>query len=112
MYNSLKEKYDSQDEFESKYSGDPNYNYDNEEGQEGFMETFQPHIGRVLELANSDDPKDYKRVWTVIDGDQTNDMFIVAGYHLVNRVHYFISNEQWTDEDEEYIWFVDESEEE
>ena len=91
-------------DFDKKYTGDRTYNYDQQEGQDGFMETFSPHIERVLELANSGDPRKHKRVWTVIDGDDDK-LFIVAGYHLVNRVMYFISNEQWEKEDEEYIWF-------
>ena len=110
MYNTLEEKYASQEQFEKKYSGDPKYNYDNQEGQEGMMETFSPHIDRVLKLANSKNPKDFRRVWTVIDGDETDDMYIVAGYHWVNRCYHFITNEYWESEDEEYIWHVSEGE--
>lgn len=95
----------STDEFDKKYTGDVEYNWDDQEGQEGQMETYFPHIGRVLDLANSKDPKDYRRVWTVVDGSDSDDLFIVAGYHLVNRVMYFISNEMWGEEDECYYWF-------
>lgn len=89
--------------FDDKYTGDIQYNYDNQEGQDGIMETFSPHIEIVLELANSKDPKNYKRVWTIIESD-SEDLIIIAGYHLVDRVMYFISNEMWESNEESYSW--------
>jgi hypothetical protein len=93
------------DEFDEKYTGNPNFNSDGEEGQEGYMETFSPHIERVLEQ-NKTNPR---TVWTIIEGDGWDDdeddnTWIVAGYHLVNRLKYFISNEEWESEDEQYQW--------
>lgn len=35
------------------------------------------------------------RVWTLVDGDEGS--YIVAGYHRVNRMGYFISEVPWTD---------------
>lgn len=37
-------------EFVTRYTGNPDFNYDKEEGEKGFMETFSPHIERVVEL--------------------------------------------------------------
>jgi len=34
--------------------------------------------------------QDRRRIWTIIDG-QDDDLFIVSGYHLVNRIGYLIS---------------------
>ncbi|MGO3344012.1 MAG: hypothetical protein ACTIM4_01685 [Marinomonas sp.] len=88
-------------EFVTRYTGNPDFNYDDEEGEEGFMEIFSPHIERVVEL-NKVDPT---KVWTVSDSEFDDGLIIIsAGMHFVNRVHYFISNESWTDPEEVYIW--------
>ena len=88
------------EEFITKYSGDPDFNYDEEEGQEGFMETYSPHIERVIELHKINPTK----IWTVSDSEIDEGLVISAGMHFVNRVHYFISNESWTDPEEVYAW--------
>ena len=36
-----------------------------------------------------------------MDGDYGT--YIVAGYHLVNRIMYIVTNEEWDDEFEEYV---------
>jgi len=92
---------------DTKYTGDPAYNWQGSEGCEGQMETFSPHIERVLELVHDD--KQRRKVWTVVDADD-DCMYIVAGYHLVNRVMYFISNELWAHNGEEYLWYKPERE--
>jgi hypothetical protein len=46
------------------------------------------------------DAKTPKRVWTMVDGD--DGMYLEAGYHLVNRIYYIITNEEWTSADEVY----------
>lgn len=37
-------------------------------------------------------------VWTIIDGD-FEQMFIVPGFHVVNRIGYIITEEEWEDQD-------------
>lgn len=37
-----------------------------------------------------------ENVWTEVDGDSGT--YIVAGYHFVNRIHYYITENPWTDE--------------
>lgn len=39
---------------------------------------------------------DNKYIWTEVDGD--NGTYIVAGYHWVNRIHYYITENAWDDE--------------
>jgi hypothetical protein len=86
---------------------DQNYTYDKSiksavfdvESQHGMFETYSPDIDHVLRLANHSLEK--RRVWTMIDSDEG--MYIIAGYHLVNRIYYVITNEGWADEDEEYL---------
>ena len=39
---------------------------------------------------------DNKYIWTEVDGDSGT--YIVAGYHWVNRIHYYITTNPWDDE--------------
>lgn len=39
---------------------------------------------------------DNKYIWTEVDGDSGT--YIVAGYHFVNRLHYYITENPWEDE--------------
>lgn len=40
--------------------------------------------------------QDEKHIWTEVDGDSGT--YIIAGYHWVNRIQYYITNKPWTDE--------------
>ena len=82
------------------YSGNPAYNWQEAEGEEGFMEIYEPYITTVLEVSKTNP----QTVWTVVNGDDNNE-YIIAGYHLLERIHYFISNEEWKDPHESYVWF-------
>lgn len=44
---------------------------------------------------------DSNRVWTVLDGDG-NAQTIIAGQHRVNRAGYLVTQENWTDANEEF----------
>jgi hypothetical protein len=37
-----------------------------------------------------------KTIWTEVDGDMGT--YIVAGWHFVNRIHYYITENAWDDE--------------
>ena len=39
---------------------------------------------------------DNKYIWTEVDGD--SGCYIIAGYHWVNRIHYYITEKPWEDE--------------
>lgn len=43
--------------------------------------------GEELEFVRS---QDNKLIWTLVDGDDGN-LYIINGYHLVNRVNYFVT---------------------
>lgn len=60
-------------------------------------ETHGEEIAYVLEVAN----KTPRKVWTIISVDGWEG--IVAGYHLVNRLGYLITDEEWESETEEYV---------
>jgi hypothetical protein len=54
------------------------------EGQKHF-ETYGIELGYVLATADIEPD----RVWTLVDGDEGT--YIINGYHLVNRISYFIT---------------------
>jgi len=70
-----------------------------EHGADSMLETFGKDLELVLEQAKINP----KKVWTVVDGQEDN-LIVIAGYHLCNRVHYIITEEEWKDENEEYIY--------
>lgn len=43
-----------------------------------------------------------KRTWTIVDTDGNN-LLIIAGFHIVNRLGYLITDEEWEDEYEEFL---------
>ena len=45
-------------------------------------------------------------VWTLVEVDYDG-MAIIPGFHWVNRMGYFISKEEWKDEDVEYVEYED-----
>jgi len=50
--------------------------------------------GDELEYVRSHDEHN---VWTEMDGD--NGVYIVNGYHIVNRIQYYVTDVAWRDED-------------
>lgn len=90
----------TENDFEQKYTYSRNIKSTvlDPNDQAGMLETFGEDIDLVLQVNNSTP----KRVWTMIDGD--NGMYLVAGFHFVNRVYYVVTNEEWQDSDEEYVF--------
>lgn len=60
-------------------------------------ETFGNELTFVLSMANNKETAN--RVWTVIEGD--GGMCYAAGYHLVNRMGYFITEKPF---DNPQLW--------
>jgi hypothetical protein len=48
------------------------------------LETFGKDLDTVRKL-------DHTYVWTVLDGDSSNDQWISPGFHFVNRICYLVS---------------------
>lgn len=84
---------------------DKSYTYDTSvvskefdpESQAGMLETYGDDLKLVMDIAN----KTPMRAWTMVDGD--DGMYLVQGYHLVNRIYYVITNEEAQSKDEEYL---------
>lgn len=74
-------------EFETKYKPRPNH-----------ITTAQDHpmfetYGEELDFVTK---QDNKYIWTWVQGDMSD--LIMAGYHYVNRLGYYVTEEPWTDE--------------
>jgi hypothetical protein len=93
------------DFFDTNYTGDPNFRSNTGcSYEDGVLETYDDEADGIDDLTrvmahNQTHPRN---VWTIVDTD--NGLRIIAGCHYVNRFLYFISNEEWTDENEEYEW--------
>lgn len=58
---------------------------------DGLMfETYGEELAQVLAFANGG-KAGHRKVWTLVDGDD-GEAVIVEGYHLVNRLGYFITS--------------------
>lgn len=49
--------------------------------------------GEEVEFVTKQDPN---KIWTEVDGDSGT--YIISGYHWVNRIQYYVTEEPWTDE--------------
>ena len=81
------------EEWESKYKPsnnhiDPDASWQDEEGNGVLFETYGPE----LDFITSVDPH---KVWTYVDGDYG--LYLINGFHIVNRIGYFYCQEPWID---------------
>lgn len=53
------------------------------------FETYGDELQYVLQ-------QDDRHIWTEMDGD--NGVYIVSGYHLVNRIQYYITTKPWKED--------------
>lgn len=69
------------------------------------IEKFAPYDGLMFETYGEelDFVKEQKntKVWTLIDGESET-TWLVAGFHIVNRIGYIVTKKEWTDENEEF----------
>lgn len=80
-------------EWENKYTPilNPQHNDNNASIQ---FETYGDDLEFVTQQPNS-------CVWTELDGD--DGVYIVTGYHLANRINYYVTELPWTDDEETYV---------
>lgn len=90
----------SWDTFMEKYKPVKNHldKYADPKAEYGLFETY----GEELDYVKSQDPN---KVWTLVDGEMSTLVF--AGYHWVNRIGFYITQEPWTDEREQVLVSVD-----
>jgi hypothetical protein len=87
------------DAWEAKYKPVRNHFKDNDK-----FETY----GQELEFVRAQDPR---RVWTLVDGDDGN-LYIVDGYHFVNRINYFVTQVPFEGKFMEVPYYIFDEEEE
>ena len=83
-------EYQGWQEWENKFKPIKNH-FRDPQHEEIIFETY----GEELEFVKSQDPR---YVWTNIQGDMSD--LIVAGYAYVNRLHYYITEVPWENEDD------------
>lgn len=89
--------------FDDCFSGDPRFNWDEAEGQEGMMETYGKHIMRVREQCK----KHPLTVWSIKERD--DGQYVIPCYsEAPDIVLYFVSKEERKEGDKtEYVWFLE-----
>jgi hypothetical protein len=93
------------DAWEAKYKPIKNQYTQKQEGE--FVEDRFETYGEELDFVRAQDPK---YIWTLVDGDDGN-LYIVNGYHLVNRINYFVTNLPFEGEFLEVPYYVYDEEE-
>jgi len=84
----------TEDQFDEKFTKVKNH-IDTNAGWSGCMfETFGDEMTHILKTAEVTP----KNVWTLLEGDDEDMLYISNGIRLVNRMGYFITNEEWDGE--------------
>jgi hypothetical protein len=83
--------------WEDKYK--PIKNHFSKDPDETMFETYGEEVEFVTKADN-------KYIWTWIQGDMSD--LVVAGYHYVNRLGYYISSIPWENEDDYVLLSVEE----
>ena len=89
----------TENQFDEQFTLVENHLDNNASWNGAMFETYGEELDYVLMKA-----KKSNNVWTIIEGDNDT-MFIVSGVHLVNRIGYLITNEEWEEETEVEIEF-------
>ena len=82
------------EQWEATYSPVANTPDESESWGGLLFETYGDDLALVLSVAR----KEPRRVWTWVDGDGGS--YIINGYHLVNRIGYFITEVEWSQGDD------------
>lgn len=90
-------EYQGWNEWETKFK--PIKNHFRNDPDETMFETYGEEVDFVVKADN-------KYVWTYLQGDMSD--LIVAGYHYVNRLGYYISSIPWENEDDYVLLSVQE----
>jgi hypothetical protein len=90
-------EYQGWDKWEEKFKPIKNHLVNDPDQQ--MFETY----GKEVEYVANYDPK---YVWTYLQGDMSD--LVVAGYHYVNRLGYYITEVPWEDEDDYALLSVQE----
>ena len=80
--------------------------------EEEYNFPFEELDDRFTKLPNPSDPTEAdhwehedaikmptRQVWTIVEGDSGKDWWALTGFHIVNKLFYVVTKEEWTDED-------------
>ena len=82
----------TEEQFEELFTLIENHIEDNASWNGCMFETFGEEGKFVI-----DNVQKFNNVWTIIDGDEDDNLYVVSGFHLVNRIGYLISREQYSE---------------
>jgi hypothetical protein len=88
------------DEWEEKYKPIGNM-ISNNTDNDGRFETYGEELGFVWSVQETEP----KNVWTMVEGD--DGWYIINGYHLVNRVAYFVTELPFEGDFLEVVYMLD-----
>src|ERR1700693_4658426 len=99
----------TEDEFDAKYTIvtnhiNPNASWAFGDGPGCLFETY----GEELAFVRRQDPR---TIWTLVDGDDDDNQYVISGYPLVNRIGYLISTIPFPDDADIEVPILFESEE-
>jgi hypothetical protein len=84
----------SEDVFYEEYKPVKNHLDDNASFDGCLFETYGEELDYIYELN-----KKSNKVWTIIEGDDDN-MTYLAGFHIVNRFGFLVTEKEWVSGDE------------
>ena len=73
----------------------------NEDEDSGYYGWEKSQLDKVRKREQFGSIKDKHRIWSVIESDNCDCLYIVADQRWVNVIHYMVSNIPWTDPDTE-----------
>jgi hypothetical protein len=96
-----REEREGTDEWLSRYTlvRNPNSTPDDLDPAASMFETYGTDYQEVLRVKATRP----RRIWTLCEEDGIG--WVQAGWHYVNRIGYFISNEEWIDDGEQYLYW-------
>ena len=89
----------TEDQFESEFHMKPNHFFTNPEDCpfSGCMyETYGQELDHIVSLL--DNIETAKTVWTIVEDDTDDLIFYVSGFHIINRLGYFVTEERVEEE--------------
>lgn len=89
--------------FVKKFKPVKNQVLDHEGPLDGYMfETFGPEREKIHSLAEATmvDGKNGYHIWTLVDSAGNNKLFLLNGWHIVNRLGYVYTEKPWKEGEE------------
>lgn len=85
----------TEEQFDQKYNMVKNHFFKNPEDcpfNGSMFETYGQEYDHILSVAGDEQKK--RHLWTIVEGD-TDNIYYLSGFHYVNRIGYFLTEEPW-----------------